>query len=200
MPSSASPAPEADSQIIEENTMGRTGFVAAALALGLAGSAYAHGPVRQKVVETVEINAPAAKVWSVIGNFQDMSWLPVVEKTEGTGGNEPGGAKRHLALKGGGGVDEELTKYDADAFTYSYFMPHVDVNVLPVTNYSSTIKVIPEGDDKSKVEWHGAFYRGYPNNDPPPNLNEAVAIKAVTGLYRLGLDHLKEQVESGSKS
>ena len=180
--------------------MRKTGFAVAALALGLAGSAYAHGPVRQKVVESVEINAPAAKVWSVMGNFQDMSWLPVVEKTEGTGGNDPGTAKRRLDLKGGGSVDEELTKYDADEFTYSYFMPQVDVKVLPVTNYSSTIKVVPEGDDKAKVEWHGAFYRGYPNNDPPPELNEAVAIKAVTDLYRLGLGHLKEQVEAGSKS
>ena len=151
-------------------------------------------------MESVEIDAPAAKVWSVMGNFQDMSWLPVVEKTTGEGGNEPGTAKRHLALKGGGGVDEELTKYDADELTYSYFMPHVDVKVLPVTNYSSTIKVIPEGDNKSKVEWHGAFYRGYPNNDPPPELNEEAAIKAVTGLYKLGLSHLKAEVESGAKS
>ena len=169
-----------------------------AVAVCAVGTASAHGPTRQKVVESVEINAPAAKVWSVVGNFQDMSWLPIVEKTEGSGGNEPDVAKRHLALKGGASVDEELTKYEPDEFSYSYYMPHVDVKVLPVNNYSSTIKVIPEGDDKSKVEWHGAFYRGYPNNDPPPNLNEEAAIKAVTGLYRLGLDNLKKKVETGS--
>ena len=44
----------------------------------------------------MEINAPADKVWAVIGNFQDMSWLPPVEKTEGTGGNEPDKATRVL--------------------------------------------------------------------------------------------------------
>ena len=60
-----------------------------ALALGLAALALfptlasAHGPSRQKVTETVEINAPADKVWAVIGNFQDMSWHPAVAKLEG---------------------------------------------------------------------------------------------------------------------
>ena len=45
--------------------------------------AAAHGPTRQKVRESIEINAPPAKVWAVIGTFQDMSWLPPVSKTEG---------------------------------------------------------------------------------------------------------------------
>ena len=49
---------------------------------------FAHGPSRQKVTETIEIAAPAEKVWAVIGNFQDLSWLPAVAKTEGTGDNE----------------------------------------------------------------------------------------------------------------
>lgn len=39
-------------------------------------AASAHGPSRQKVTESVEINAPADKVWAVIGNFQDMGWHP----------------------------------------------------------------------------------------------------------------------------
>ena len=170
----------------------------AAAALCAAGAAAAHGPTRQKVMESVEINAPAAKVWSVIGNFQDMGWLQGVEKTEGTGGNDPDVAKRTLTLKGGGVLNEELTRYQPDEFSYSYRIPYVDVKVLPVNNYSSTITVVPEGDAKSKVEWRGAFYRGYPNNDPPPELNEEAAIKAVTGIYRAGLDALKQRIESGS--
>ena len=52
-------------------------------------------------------------------------------------------------------------------------------------------------DGHSLVEWRGAFYRGYPNNDPPEELNDEAAIKAVTGVYRAGLDHLKQALESG---
>jgi hypothetical protein len=158
-------------------------------------AAFAHGPSRQKVTETVEINAPAEKVWKVIGNFQDMSWHPAVAKTEGTGGNEAK-AERTLTLTSGGQIHEQLDKYDAAKMTYKYEMHHPDTKVIPVNNYSSILSVKPEGADKSKVEWRGAFYRGFMNNDPPPELNDEAAKKAVTGIYRTGLDALKKKVES----
>jgi len=169
---------------------------AAALALLMPMVADAHGPSRQKVVESVEINVPAAKVWARIGNFQDLSWLPVVAKTEGKDGNTPDKATRHLTLKSGGTVDEQLYKYDADKMMYAYRITAVDVKVLPVNDYSSQIYVTSEGD-KTKVEWHGAFYRGYMNNDPPPDLTDEASAKAVSGLYRLGLDSLKKELEGG---
>lgn len=69
------------------------------------------------------------------------------------------------------------------------------MNVLRVTNYSSTITVSPDGADQSVVEWRGAFYRGYPNNDPPPELNDQAAIAAVSAIYQAGLDALEQKVE-----
>jgi len=176
-------------------TLARVGAVVAALAV--IGAAWAHGPTRQKVRESIEINAPPAKVWAAIGNFQDMSWLPPVTKTEGEKGNEIE-ATRRLTLTGGATVDEELYKFDAAAMTYSYRITKVDVKVLPVTNYSSTLTVSPASDGKAKVEWAGAFYRGFPNNDPPPELSDEAAVKAVKGLYQAGLGALKKKVESGS--
>jgi Polyketide cyclase / dehydrase and lipid transport len=157
--------------------------------------ALAHGPSRQKVTETVEINAPPEKVWKVIGNFQDMSWHPAIAKTEGTGGNEPK-ATRTLTLTSGGKLEEVLNTYDPDKMTYKYEMHNPDVKVLPVNNYSSMISVKGEGD-KSTVQWRGAFYRGFMNNDPPPELNDEAAKKAVTGVYRAGLDALKKNIEAG---
>jgi len=168
---------------------------AAALAFLVPLAADAHGPSREKVTETVEINVPAAKVWARIGNFQDIGWLPGVEKTEGTGGNADK-ATRKITLKGGATVDEELYAYSAENMSYSYRITQVDVKVLPVNNYSSTITVTPEGDGKSTVEWRGAFYRGYMNNDPPPELSDEAATKAVSGLYHSGLDSLKKELEA----
>ena len=75
-------------------------------------------------------------------------------------------------------------------------MHNPDVKVLPVKNYSSILSVKGEGD-KSTVEWRGAFYRGFMNNDPPPELNDEAAKKAVTGVYRTGLDALKQKLEAG---
>ncbi|MEM7633039.1 MAG: SRPBCC family protein [Pseudomonadota bacterium] len=164
----------------------------------MASLAVAHGPTRKKHTETVEINVPSAKVWERIGNFQDMSWHPAVAKTEGTNGNDIG-AKRVLTLQGDGTatIAEELYKYSTEKMSYSYRINKVEVTVLPVTNYSSHLTVKPMGDEKTLVEWRGAFYRGYPNNDPPPELNEAAAIKAVSGVYRSGLDALKKELENG---
>ncbi len=173
----------------------RTTFAALALVAVLPLSAQAHGPSRQKVTETVEINAPADKVWAVIGNFQDMSWHPAIEKTEGTGGNDVG-AKRTLTLKGGAKIEEALDAYKPDQKSYGYEITNVDVKVLPVTNYSSHITVTEDGG-KSTVEWKGAFYRGYTLNDPPPELSDEAAVKAVTGVYRAGLDALKAKIEGG---
>ena len=170
---------------------------AAALSLVLAPLvAQAHGPTRKKVTETVEINAPAAKVWAVIGNFQDMSWHPAVASSTGKGDNAVD-ATRKLTLQGGGTIDELLYKYEPEKMSYSYRISEVDVKVLPVTNYSSTLTVIPVDATHSKVEWRGAFYRGYPNNDPPPELSDDAAIAAVTGVYRAGLDALKAKLDKG---
>lgn len=164
----------------------------------LAGVGWAHGPTRQKITEKIEINAPPAKVWAVIANFQDMSWLPGVAKTSGEGGNTPDVAKRQLTLASGGTIDESLYKYDAAEMSYSYRIDKVDVKVLPVNNYSATITVLPGDGGKSTVEWKGAFYRGYPNNDPPPELSDEAALKAVGSVYRSGLESLKKKAEGAS--
>ncbi|HUB65405.1 MAG TPA: SRPBCC family protein [Methylocella sp.] len=167
-------------------------FVAAALPQ----AGLAHGPSRQKITETITIDAPPAKVWATIADFHDMSWLPGVTKTAGAGGNEPDVATRQLTLDNGATIEESLYKYDAATMSYSYRIDKVDVKVLPVNNYSSTITVLPAEGGKSTVEWKGAFYRGYPNNDPPAELNDEAAIKAVTAVYRKGLDSLKKKVEA----
>ena len=158
-------------------------------------TAHAHGPTRQKVVQSIEINAPAGKVWAAVGNFQDMSWHPAIAKTEGSGGNAAG-AKRTLTLASGGVIEEALTAFNAEGKSYAYEITAVDVKTLPVSNYSSSIRVTEEGG-KSKVEWKGAFYRGFVNNDPPPELSDEAAVTAVTGVYKAGLEALKTKLEAG---
>ncbi len=178
--------------------------VVALLALGLSPYAQAHGPTRKKVIETITINATPDKVWKVMGNFQDMSWVPGVKSTTGTGGNsiDPKNddnevAKRTITLDNGGTINEGLYKYDAAEHKYSYRIDKVDVKVLPVNDYSSTISVeSTDGGKTSTVEWRGAFYRGYMNNDPPPELSDEASMAAVRGLYKHGLENLKKKVEA----
>jgi carbon monoxide dehydrogenase subunit G len=168
-------------------------WLAALAVLGFAThAALAHGPTRQKVVEKVTIDAPADAVWAQIKDFDALAkWHPVVEASPADKGNAEGSVRK-LKLKGGGALTETLERYNADGKSYGYRA--ADGGALPVTNYTSTITVSADGA-KSVVEWRGAFYRGFPNNDPPPDQNDEAAVKAVTGVYQAGLANLKKLVE-----
>ncbi len=167
-------------------------LTASALCAAAVPPAQAHGPTRQKVVETVTIAAPAAAVWAKIKNFDGLKdWHPAVATSPADKGNAEGSV-RQLGLKGGGALVETLERYDDAAMRYSYRAK--DGGALPVTNYTSTISVSGSGN-VSTVEWRGAFYRGFPNNDPPPDKNDEAAVKAVTGVYQSGLANLKQIVE-----
>lgn len=166
------------------------GLAGLALALSfMTPAAFAHGPTRQKVVESVEIDAPADKIWALVGDFGTgwPKWHPAIEASKADKGNEVG-STRHLTIKGGKFLDEQLEGYDASGMTLKYRIKAGDA--LPVTNYSSIVTVQAAGN-KTRVEWRGAFYRGFPNNDPPPDQNDEAAVAAVTGVYKTGLANLK---------
>lgn len=157
----------------------------------------AHGPSRQKVTQDIQINAAPAKVWAMIADFCAIAkWHPAIAHCTAEGGNQIGG-KRTLRV---GKVDgpeiiEELQAYDAAAMMYKYKIVKTDNAVLPVNTYSSFLTVSDDGGGQTKVVWRGGFYRAYPNNNPPPELSDEAAVKAVTGVYQLGLSNLKKLAE-----
>lgn len=176
------------------------------LAFFFTAAVQAHGPVRQKVEEDITINAPAQKVWGIIKNFGDMSWLPVVKSTSVQGGNEAG-ATRVLTLQNGGTITEELKKYDEGKMSFAYKITEMStaktinhagadekVPVLPVDNYAASIDLEPNGE-ATKVSWKAGFYRAYTNNNPPPEMNEEAANTAVKAVFKEGLENLKKLAE-----
>lgn len=168
--------------------------VAMALTFAWVGAANAHGPSRQKQVETIEINAPPAVVWDLIKEFgKPEAWMPMVASTTAQGGNAPG-ATRELTLKKGGVIKEELKTYEADKMSFAYKMENPDCGILPVNNYSSNITVEASGSG-SKVTWNGAYYRCFLANNPPPDQNEESANKAVEAVYKESLANLKALAE-----
>ena len=169
-----------------------------AATLAMTMPAQAHGPARLKLELTQKLNATPDEVWAVIGKFEDMSWHPVVASTEITGDgsvDQPEKSTRVLHLKADAGdptITEMMSKWQPEKRCYGYRILEVEVTVLPVTNYASTLCVKDEGG-KALVSWKGGFYRGYPNNDPPADQNDETAISAVTGVYQAGLDALAER-------
>lgn len=155
--------------------------------------ALAHGPSRQKVTESVTIKAGPDAVWNKVKDFGGLqTWHPAVASSTVSDGSKVGSV-RTLKLKDGGEIVETLESYDEAAKKFSYRAK--DGGALPVSNYSSTLSVKAGDGGTAVVEWRGAFYRAYPNNDPPPDKNDEAAVKAITGVYQSGLANLKKVME-----
>jgi len=181
--------------------MRKISLIVSLVAIFFTATAVAHGPVRGKLTATVTIDAAADKVWDVISNYEDMSWLPAVKSASADKGNKKGSV-RVLTLKNGGTITEELKDYKADKMSYKYKITDMstvktiqhagqdeDVPVLPVENYAAKITVKGKGG-KSVVTWVATYYRGYVNNNPPAELNEEAADEAVTAVLKAGLENL----------
>ena len=171
--------------------------LAAVVALGVV-AAQAHGPTRQKLIETVDIDKPVDKVWALVKHFDGIAkWHPAVASSVATKGDEVG-SQRTVVLKAPGDpkIIEELLSYDDAGHTYHYEIKNVDVKVLPVQNYTSWLTVKDNGHGGSILEWKGAFYRGDQRNDPTPDLNDDAALAGVKGVYRPGLDNVKKIAEA----
>ena len=170
-------------------------LAAAALAVTSVAAEAQHAPTRRKIVESVTIQAPADKVWAVVGNPSDATWIAHVAAAAQEG--DPARPTIRLTLDNGHVLVEESRKLDPEGRSFAYYIVRNEVSDLPANDYSATISVQPEGDSAARVEWKAAFYRGYPNNDPPPELNDENSEKAVRAWVHASLETLKARLEKG---
>lgn len=172
---------------------------------------YAHGPVRQKEDKSITINAPIEKVWDLIKDFSAVqNWHSEVFTSPATNANNIGSI-RVLTLKDGNTITEELTKYDADKYSYAYRINEMSnaktitynnaeeqVPAIPVANFSATITLKADGAN-TNVTWKAAYYRAYTNNltinGDPQEMNEIAANNAVKAFLGTGLLDLKALAE-----
>lgn len=124
------------------------------------------------------LNAAAADVWKVVGQFNGLpDWNPLIQTSE----LEGGGQRRQLSLPDGSRVVEDLKHLDDDSYHMTYAI--VD-SPLPIANYQSDLKIIPDSDGTGcTVEWSSSF-----DAEGDPN----AAVKAIQGIYQAGLENLKK--------
>jgi len=131
-----------------------------------------------KVKMSAEVDVAVDKLWQFIGSFNALpDWHPAVEKSE----LEEAGQIRKLALVGGGSIIERLERIDDNERLYSYSILE---SPLPVANYTATIRVRSDGDERSIVEWSGEF--------SPLGTSEQDAVNVIQEIYQTGLDNLKK--------
>ena len=147
----------------------------AAIALGFGASAASAASLSR----SMEVNGTPAAVWSAIGAFCAIKdWLPPVGMCIEDGKSPP---TRTLVTKDGKAafVEKQTARNDAE-HTYSYSFVS---SPLPVTNYSSTIKVTAKGEGTSVVTWTSTY--------TPDSGKEKDASEALNGVYEAGLSTIK---------
>lgn len=167
------------------NQFARRSLAAGVAFAVLSSGAFAAGG-KLSLSEKADLAAPPAKAWDAIKDFGAwQTWHPVLASDEITKGKDHAkGAVRVLTTKDGGKITEELTSYSAAGMTYSY---RILESPLPVKNYASTLKVT-RTKTGSTVTWSSTF-------DAKDGTSDDDAKKAMTGVYRAGLDNLPNVVK-----
>ena len=164
---------------------------ATSAALGLAAALFC-GPALARatlaVSEQIELSAPPAETWQLIGRFDGLhQWHPAFRSGEIVKGeNNVSGAVRLLTLQDGGRITEELLAYSGEAMRMRY---RITDSPLPLTAYAATLEVSPGKDGGSRLTWSSTF-RGR-EGQPAEGGDDASLKRLITGLYTAGFAHLK---------
>ena len=131
----------------------------------------------ETVDKSIDVKAAPEKVWAMIGPFCSIKdWHPVIGKC-----TQSGGVRTLTTKDGTAQFVEKQTASEMKTMMYSY---EIEKSPLPLTNYVSTLKVVPNGNGGSKVEWSSTFI--------PNSGQDAAAKSAVEGIYQAGLDNIQK--------
>ncbi|MFQ3199458.1 MAG: hypothetical protein ACI9SK_000165 [Zhongshania sp.] len=134
-----------------------------------------------------EFNFPAAKVWALLEDFGDLSWVPGIEKIELLGSGV--GMTRRLYIKGMDSIDEVLTAQDASSMSFSYNIPRGVP--MPVSDYSANAKVTDLDGALSRVDWYGRA--------EPKGVSDDEAVAMINGAYEMLLRWLDDALAAAAR-
>lgn len=134
------------------------------------------------LTRSVDVKGSPAVVWAAIGPYCAIAeWHPAIASCKADGQSSP---TRTLVTKDNAMfVELEIARSDAQHL-YSYTFIKTP---LPVSHYTSTLKVTPKGAGMSTVTWSGSY-----DVDPA---NTKAANDALVGIYESGLASIKAKLE-----
>jgi hypothetical protein len=128
----------------------------------------------QTIVESVELRAQPAEVWSVVGGF-GSDWHPLLAKVRLTGAGV--GQLRTLETLNGKEIVERLEEIDDPKRFYRY----TNIAGVPASHYTGTFEVKPKGDG-SIVTWRVQLRA---NGQPDVEVKHLVSALQKTGFENL---------------
>jgi len=159
----------------------------------LQSEVFAHGPTRQKVSQSMNVNAEIMMVWKIISNFKEFNWNPEIIETIAESNNV--GSERVLKFKDGKKITQKLEKINEEKKIISWRITETDNDILPVNSYGAKISVKLEEDGTTNINYKAGFYRGFMGNDPPEELNDENSKKKVSKFIKKSLEGLKKIAE-----
>jgi hypothetical protein len=131
---------------------------------------------------TKTIGVPADRLWKLVADFADISWMPGVDAE--IRGEGPG----MLRVMGGGdgAVHEQLESVDESDRRVVYTIPKN--NPLPLASYRATMTVREAGDD-AELTWSCEF--------EPKGVSVEQARAAVEGIYGTMIGWIADHLGAG---
>jgi uncharacterized protein YndB with AHSA1/START domain len=131
------------------------------------------------VEQTIQIDAPAEKVWRLAGDPGRIAdWMPALSTSTVVGD------RRSCGLAQGGQIEERILEHSDDERRYRY---EIREGPMPLRTYVSSLSV--DGQDGStQVRWVADF-------EPEDPAQEDEVAQTFQQLYAQGLQALKAKVE-----
>ena len=146
----------------------------------------------QKVVRSTVIDAPIARVWAVLRDFNSHDrWHTVVDSSriEGSDRSDQVGCVRSFTLKDGNRIREQLLALDDREYKSSYCIVEATV---PLQRYVATVTLKPVTDGgRTYWHWESTF-------STPPGMERELRDLVANGVYEAGFANLRQHLASGA--
>ena len=145
----------------------------------------------QKVVRSTVIDAPIARVWAVLRDFNSHDrWHDVVAESriEGSERSDQVGCVRSFSLKDGNRIREQLLTLSDSEHRSTYCIVEATV---PLQRYVATVSLKPVTDgDRTFWHWESTF-------STPPGQERELAQMVARDVYEAGFENLRRYLRDG---
>ena len=144
-------------------------------------------PHSEVVKKSITINASQARVWKIISNIVDMSWVTGVKETSFLSEKKRGiGAVRKITLEDKNVIEEHIVLWESGS-RFSY----IATKGLPLHAYVATLSLKQKGPDITRITW-----QSYLNSTDMSKVRFSEFLIQMGLFYETSLGNLKDMLES----
>lgn len=131
-----------------------------------------------------EFEVSAEKLWAILADFADISWIPGIEKVEVEG--EGVGMIRHVTAPGLPQLHERMDAIDHEKMILDYSVP--EVAFIRAKNYTARAQVFALEDKRCRLHWSCRA--------EPDDVTEAESTAKTEVFYEMIMNWIGDAVKS----